>query len=106
VDVIRHQDVRVNLTSVAPTCRGEATEEDTIVGGPSENRHPIVAALNDVLRLAGEGKAWESSHGVAPADWFGTDHTSARSAFRHRSFADWPQRIQVHREFPGFARGG
>ena len=43
----------------------QPTIEDTVIRRPEEDQRPIVAALDDVLGLPGEGESSKSSHGVA-----------------------------------------
>jgi hypothetical protein len=86
VDVIRHQDVRVNLASVLGARCRKATLEDTVVHTRHEERRPIVAALDYMLGLAREGETWQSRHGH--------DATRRTRATRYHSAAILTKRIQ------------
>jgi hypothetical protein len=62
MDVIRHEDIRMNLASLLGTCCRKATLEDAIVRTRQEERRPIVSALYHVLGLAREGESWQTRH--------------------------------------------
>ena len=62
MDVIRHQDVGVQRTSVSGARDRQATPEDVEVSWSFEERRTIIAPLNDVLGLARDAEAWKSRH--------------------------------------------
>jgi hypothetical protein len=65
VNVIRHQDVGVQLTAV-PGARGrKATPEELVISWSFEECRSVVASLNDVLGLARDVEAWKSRHWCA-----------------------------------------
>jgi hypothetical protein len=54
MNMIVHQDIRVNLAATADTGLGEALEKEPPVHVPEEAERPVVAALDDVKRDSGD----------------------------------------------------
>jgi hypothetical protein len=64
--VVGHQHVGVNVALVSG-CRGlKFLQIEAVVGIGAKYHVPIVAPLNDVLRLPGKHKSWQSGHVLFP----------------------------------------
>ena len=52
MDMVRHEHVRMDHTTMPITGREKISPEARVVGGVGEKRRPVVAALRDMLGLA------------------------------------------------------
>lgn len=62
MQVVGHQNIGVNGDIELLRGLAKPTEKDGVIASISKNQLPIIAALNDVMRLMGYDKAWEASH--------------------------------------------
>jgi len=62
MDVIRHQDVAMNLEPIRSGRIREQLEVVDEVACGVEDRRAIISTLDDVNRVAGNEESWKSSH--------------------------------------------
>ncbi len=67
VNMVGHQHVRMNLTSVLFGPCPESFKIEVVVSLVSEDRRAVITALDHMLRLAGKGKSRKPGHLRIPA---------------------------------------
>lgn len=84
VDVVGHQHVRMDCAAFAQRDFIEVVQIAPIVAGREEAGLAIVAALDDVLRDAGEIESWWARHADVPDRMPESSRVRARSAMATR----------------------
>jgi hypothetical protein len=62
MEMVGHEDISVNQTAMLFTSSQQTPEEEVKVQRSQKDRRPIVAPLDDVLRLSGNHVAGQASH--------------------------------------------
>jgi hypothetical protein len=80
VNVVPHQDIRVQMTTVRGRMLLEQREIALAIGVVSEAKGPVHAALDDMPGATGQSQACVSWHGMAWSS--GLPHTTVDTAKR------------------------